>query len=146
MDRQCSGDGAAALIQSFQNTGRLPVVASSRQTLMTNFLLVSNVRKFQVEKDAAGVPQATVVLETTLLRLPRREPVATARFEKTTPVLAASIDAVTAAFNASLAHVIRRVVDWTLEHGSAVATAALPRGDVALVRATKIHGMSSTSA
>ncbi|HEX3414779.1 MAG TPA: ABC-type transport auxiliary lipoprotein family protein, partial [Stellaceae bacterium] len=33
------------LIQSFQNTGRLPVVAPSRQTLSTDFLLLSNLRK-----------------------------------------------------------------------------------------------------
>jgi cholesterol transport system auxiliary component len=105
------------LIQSFQNTGRLPVVASTHQTLSTDFLLLSNLRKFQVERDASGVSQATVVLETTLLRMPRREPVATARFEKATPVAADSIDAVTTAFNTSLGEVIRQVVDWTLERG-----------------------------
>ena len=49
--------------------------------------------------------------------MPRREPVATARFEKTTPVAADSIDAVTTAFNTSLGEVIRQVVDWTLERG-----------------------------
>ncbi len=112
------------LIQSFQNTGRLPVVAPSRQTLATDFLLLSNVRKFQVEKDAAGTPQATVVLEATLLRMPRRIPVATARFEKATPVSSDSTEAVTAAFDASLGDVMRRVVDWTLANGSAAAAAS----------------------
>jgi cholesterol transport system auxiliary component len=109
------------LIQSFQNTGRLLVVAPSRQTLATDFLLLSNLRKFQVEKDASGTPQATVVLEATLLRMPRRTPVATARFEKTTPVSSDSTEAVTAAFDASLGDVMRRVVDWTLGQGSAAA-------------------------
>jgi cholesterol transport system auxiliary component len=111
------------LIQSFQNTGRLPVVASTRQTLATEFLLLSNLRKFQVESDAAGTPQATVVLEVTLLRMPRRTPVATARFEKATPVDPKSTETVTAAFDASLDDVMRRVVDWTLQQGgSATAT------------------------
>lgn len=109
------------LIQSFQNTGRLPVVASSRQTLATDFLLLSNLRKFQVEKDASGTPQATVVLEATLLRMPRRTPVATARFEKAPPVSSDSTEAITAAFDASLGDVMRRVVDWTLQQGSAAA-------------------------
>jgi cholesterol transport system auxiliary component len=109
------------LIQSFQNSGRLPVVASTHQTLATDFLLLSNLRKFQVEKDAAGIPQATVVIETTLLRMPRRKPIATARFEKTTPVVADTIGAVTTAFNTSLAEVMRRVVDWTVEHGGLIA-------------------------
>ena len=111
------------LVQSFQNTGRLPVVAPSRQTLATDFLLLSNLRKFQVENDASGTPQATVVFEATLLRMPRRTPVATARFEKATPVDSKSIETVTAAFDASLGNVMRRVVGWTLQQGSAaVAT------------------------
>ena len=109
------------LIQSFQNTGRLPVVAPSRQTLSTDFLLLSNLRKFQVENDASGTPQATVVLEVTLLRLPRRTPVATARFEKMTPVDSKSTETVTAAFDASLDDVMRRTVDWALQQGSAAA-------------------------
>jgi len=65
------------LIQSFQNTGRLPVVAPTRQTLTTDFLLLSNLRKFQVENDASGTPQATQVLaHSTLMRARRnsREP------------------------------------------------------------------------
>jgi cholesterol transport system auxiliary component len=109
------------LIQSFQNTGRLPVVAPSRQTLSTDFFLLSNLRKFQVENDASGTPQATVVLETTLLRMPRRAPVATARFEKATSVSSKSTETVTAAFDASLGDVMQRVVDWTLRQGGVAA-------------------------
>jgi cholesterol transport system auxiliary component len=106
------------LIQSFQNTGRLPVVAPTRQTLATDYLLLSNLRKFQVENDATGTPQAVVALEVTLLRMPRRTPVATARFERATPIASKSTETVTAAFDASLEDVMRRVVDWTLKSGS----------------------------
>jgi cholesterol transport system auxiliary component len=109
------------LLQSFQNTGRLPVVAPTRQTLATDFLLLSNLRKFQVENDASGALQASVVLEATLLKMPRRTAVATARFEKTTLVASKSTEAVTAAFDASLGGVMRRVVDWTLQEGNAAA-------------------------
>jgi cholesterol transport system auxiliary component len=42
------------LIQSFNNSGRLRIVASTRQTLATDFLLLSNLRKFQVKNNAAG--------------------------------------------------------------------------------------------
>jgi cholesterol transport system auxiliary component len=109
------------LVQSFQNTGRLPVVAPSRQTLATDFLLLSNLRKFQVENDVSGTPQATVVIEATLLRMPRRTPVATARFEKATRINSKSTETVTAAFDASLGDVMRRVVDWTIQQGSSAA-------------------------
>jgi ABC-type uncharacterized transport system auxiliary subunit len=50
--------------------------------------------------------------------MPRRTPIATARFERATPVTSASTEAVTAAFDASLDDVMRRVVDWTLREGS----------------------------
>ena len=93
----------------------------SRQTFATDFLLLSNLRKFQIEKDVTSTPQAAVVLEATLLRMPRRTPAATTRFEKATPVSSDSTEAVTAAFDASLSDVMRRVVDWTLERGSAAA-------------------------
>jgi cholesterol transport system auxiliary component len=112
------------LMQSFQNTGRLPVVAPTRQTLAADFLLLSNLRKFQVENDASGTPQATVVIEATLLRMPRRTPVATARFEQATPVDSKSTETVTAAFDASLGDVMRRVVAWTLEQGRAAGAAS----------------------
>lgn len=127
------------LIQSFQNTGRLPVVAPTRQTLATDFLLLSNLRKFQVENDAAGTPQATVTLEVTLLRMPRRTPVSTARFEKATPVDSKSTEMVTAAFDSSLGDVMRRVVDWTLQQGSAAARATQHEGD-SLARASPRGG------
>jgi len=110
------------LVQSFQNTGRLPVVAPTRQTLATDFLLLSNLRKFQVENDATGTPQATVIIEATLLKMPRRTPVATARFEKATLIDAKSTDTVTAAFDTSLADVMGRVIDWTLRQGNAASS------------------------
>ena len=74
---------------------------------------------FQVENDATGTPQATVIFEATLLKMPRRTPVATVRFEKATPIDSKSIETVTTAFDTSLGDVMRRVVDWTLQQGSA---------------------------
>jgi ABC-type uncharacterized transport system auxiliary subunit len=48
-----------------------------------------------------------------------------ARFEEATPVNSKSTETVTAAFDSSLGDVMRRVVDWTLQQGSAAARAAL---------------------
>lgn len=128
------------LIQSFQNTGRLPVVEPTRQTLATDFLLLSNLRKFQVENDASGTPQATVTLEVTLLQMPRRTPVATARFENATPVVSKSTETVTAAFDTSLGEVMRRVVDWTLQRGNAAAHTSQRGADDTLARASPQRG------
>jgi cholesterol transport system auxiliary component len=111
----------ALLIQSFQNSRRLSIVSPTRQTFPTDYLLLSNLRKFQVENDASRAPQATVELEGALLRMPRRTPVATTRFEKATLVSSASTEAVTTAFDTSLSEVMRRVVDWTLQQGTSAA-------------------------
>ena len=59
-----------------------------------------------------------MIIEATLLKMPRRTPVATARFEKATLIDAKSTDTVTAAFDRSLADVMRRVVNWTLQQGN----------------------------
>jgi cholesterol transport system auxiliary component len=111
----------ALLIQSFQNTRQLSIVSPTRQTLATDYLLLSDLRKFQVEQDSAGIPQANVELEVTLLRMPRRNPVATARFAKATPVGSPSTETVTTAFDTSLGEVMRRVVDWTVQQGNTAA-------------------------
>jgi cholesterol transport system auxiliary component len=106
------------LVQSFRNTGRLPVVGSTRLSASADLMLISNLTKFQVETAPNGSSQAVVALEVTLLRLPRRNPIATARFEKATPIPANTIETVAAAFNESLADVIRHTVSWTLERGA----------------------------
>jgi hypothetical protein len=46
-------------------------------------------------------------------------------FEKATPVNSNSTETVTAAFDSCLGDVMRRVVDWTLQQGSAAARASL---------------------
>jgi ABC-type uncharacterized transport system auxiliary subunit len=76
-----------------------------------------------VENDASGTPQATVTLVVTVLQMPRRTPVSTARFENATPVGSKSTETVTAALT-SLGEVMRRALDWTLQQGNAAARTA----------------------
>jgi cholesterol transport system auxiliary component len=110
------------LIQSFRNTGALPVVGSTRLGLYADVMLVSTLTKFQVEPGPGNAPQAAVAIETTLLQLPRRNPIATARFEKAIPIGEVVLEYVGSAFNESLGDVMRRIVVWTLENGRAVAS------------------------
>ena len=65
------------LVQSFRNTGSLPVVGSTRLGLYADVMLISTLTKFQVEPGPGNTPQAAVAIEATLLQLPRRNPIAT---------------------------------------------------------------------
>ncbi len=110
------------LVQSFRNSGSLPVVGSTRLGLYADVMLASTLTRFQVEAGPENTPQAVVAIEATLLQLPRRSPIATARFEQATPIGDVRLEAVGAAFNQSLGEVMRRIVDWAL-NSRAVAAA-----------------------
>ena len=109
------------LVQSFRNSGSLPAVGSTRLGLSADVALVSTLTKFQVETGPGGAQQAVVALEATLLQQPRRNPIATARFEKATPISDIALETVGAAFDESLGDVMRRIVPWTLASGTAAA-------------------------
>ena len=111
------------LVQSFRNTGSLPVVGSTRLGLYADVMLISTLTKFQVEPGPGNAPQATVAIEATLLQLPRRNPIANTRFEKTAPIGEIALEHVGAAFNESLGDVMRRIVVWTLQNGGAAKPA-----------------------
>ena len=111
----------ALLVQSFRNTGSLPVVGSTRLGLYADVMLISTLTKFQVEPGPGNTPQAAVAIEATLLQLPRRNPLATTRFEKATPIGEIVLENVGSAFNESLGDVMRRIMVWTLENGRAAA-------------------------
>ena len=111
------------LVQSFRNTGSLPVVGSTRLSLSADVMLVSTLTKFQVETAPGGTQQAVVALEATLLQQPRRNPIATARFEKATPIGEIALENIGAAFDESLSDVIRRIIIWALNSGAVAASA-----------------------
>ena len=111
------------LVQSFRNTGSLPVVGSTRLGLYADVMLISTLTKFQVEPGPENAPQAAVAIEATLLQLPRRNPIANTRFEKTAPIGEIALEHVGAAFNESLGDVMRRIVVWTLQNGTAAKSA-----------------------
>ena len=111
------------LVQSFRNTGSLPIVGSSALGLPADLMLVSSLTKFQVEAGSGNTQQAVVSIDATLLQQPRRNPIATARFEKATRIDSPTLEDVGAAFNESLGDVMQRIVLWVLNSGTAGAPA-----------------------
>ena len=101
------------LVQSFLASGAV-AAGTDRDPLRPDYLLRSVLTAFQVHESGDGARAAVVSLTATLLRMPRREVVATERFRAVHPVGARRFEAVIAAFDEALGKVLKRVVLWTL--------------------------------
>ena len=111
----------ALLVQSFQGSGRIEAVGTDRDRLRAQYLLRSDLRAFQLNRNG-GDAVVRVRLDPTLLRLPRREIVARESFaaERRARRPGRRRRAV-AAFDAALGSVLKQTVIWTLRTGQSVA-------------------------
>lgn len=103
-----------AIVESFQNSGKIPVVVQEWSGLRPDYLLKTNLRDFQAEPAGSGPPQAHVTLEAILIRLPRRTVVATSSFQAVAPAAADNVEAIVAAFDRALDQVLGALVAWVL--------------------------------
>jgi cholesterol transport system auxiliary component len=110
----------ALLVQSFQGSGRIEVVGTDRDRLRAQYLLRSDLRAFQLNRNGSGTV-VRVRLDPALLRLPRREIVGRESFAANMVPEAKGVDAVVAAFDAALGSVLKQTVMWTLRTGQNVA-------------------------
>jgi cholesterol transport system auxiliary component len=104
------------LVQSFRNSDRIEQVGTNRDRLRPSFLLVSDLRAFQLNR-GAGPETVRVRLDAQLLRMPERDPVGRESFAADRPPAAAGIDVVVAAFDEALGNVMKNLVAWTLRTG-----------------------------
>ena len=110
----------ALLVQSFQGSGRIEAVGTDRDRLRAQFLLRSDLRAFQLNRNG-GDAIVRVRLDPTLLRLPRREIVGRESFAANVAPEGQGVDAVVAAFDAALGSVLKQTVMWTLRTGQSVS-------------------------
>lgn len=103
-----------AIVDSFQNSGRIPVVVQDWSGLRPDYLLKTNLRDFQAEPAGSGPPRVHVMLEAILIRLPRRTVVATSSFQAVAPAAADNVEAIVAAFDQALDQVLGTLVAWVL--------------------------------
>jgi cholesterol transport system auxiliary component len=108
------------LVQSFRESGKIAAVGSNRDRVRADYLLRSDLRAFQLQRNT-GTSTVRVRLDPTLLTLPRRELVASGRFSADVAPAAADIDTVVAAFDTALGRVLRDVVVWSLRTGRSPA-------------------------
>ena len=110
----------ALLVQSFQGSGRIETVGTDRDRLRAQYLLRSDLRAFQLNRNGGGAV-VRVRLDPILLRLPRREMVAKKSFAADVVPDGQGVDPAVAAFDAALGSVLKQTVIWTLRTGQSVA-------------------------
>ncbi len=106
------------LVQSFRNSNKILTVGDRRARIRPEFDLQLRLSAFHIEKTTADAGTVRVGLDTTLVKRPQRDPLATAVFESSAQVSPLVLDAVVAAFDESLRDVMEQVVEWTLQTGA----------------------------
>jgi cholesterol transport system auxiliary component len=114
-----SGMIEPAIIQSFQNSGAIDVVASRGADVRPDFMLQTHIAAFQAQpqKDASAPPEARVVISARLMTMPRRVVVGTTEIGTGVPAAAPDLPAIAAALDGALGEVLKRLVEWTLTTG-----------------------------
>ena len=106
------------VVESFRNSNKILTVGDRRARIRPEFDLQLRLSAFHIEKTAEDVGTVRVGLDTTLVKRPQREPLATSGFEFSAKVSPLALDAIVAAFDEGLQDVMEQVVEWTLQTGA----------------------------
>jgi cholesterol transport system auxiliary component len=105
-----------ALLQAFEDCGRIDAVAPDSDGTHADYTLSTDLRNFEARYDQPdGVPVAVVRIGARLVRTVKRDIVG--RFEAAEEVAATqnSVDAAVAALDEALARALAKIVAWALE-------------------------------
>ena len=105
------------LLESFDASNVFDVLAPESTGLRPDFVLRIFIREFQAEYDQglAQAPWVNVHLQIRLLRMPRRESLATFSASEAVQAAGTPLDQVIIAFDEALGRVQRRIVEWTVD-------------------------------
>lgn len=105
----------AALLESFENSGRLVALDRDSIEAEPDFLLRTELRHFEAEYDsAAGPPLARVAMRVRLVGAGDRRIVAETAFSRSERAAANDVPHIVAALDRALGQVIDDIVAWTL--------------------------------
>jgi cholesterol transport system auxiliary component len=110
------------MIQSFEASGGIVAVGREAVALRADYLLRTELRKFEAEyfdegRAVTGAPLVRVRINAKLVAMPRRSIVGAKDFEATWRASTNQIDAVVDAFDEALGKVLKNLVEWTLLEG-----------------------------
>ena len=102
------------LVESFENSGKIVAVGREGSGLRSDYVLKSELRHFEAQLYDSKNPLIRVVINVKLVKMPEREIVANAPFERTKEVESADIDKLVEGFDEALGGVLKRVVEWSI--------------------------------
>src|SRR6185503_164227 len=102
------------IVDSFENSHKIIAVARESIGLRANYVLQSDLRNFEAMYFYGPLPIAHVRLVAKLVRMPDRQIIGVATFERCVKARADKVPKVVAAFDQALGSVMKRLVGWTL--------------------------------
>ena len=107
------------IVESFENSNMITAVGRQSVGLRSDFVLLVEMREFQMEYYDGFTPSAHVRINCKLVEMPDRLIVANESFEATEPAKADTLLEIVDAMDVALGKVLKGVVRWTLTVGEA---------------------------
>jgi cholesterol transport system auxiliary component len=102
------------IVDSFENSKKIVAVARESIGLRANYVLQTDLRNFEAMYFYGQPPIVKVRIVAKLVRLPDRQIIGAATFERCVRARADKVPKVVAAFDQALGSVMKRLVAWTL--------------------------------
>jgi cholesterol transport system auxiliary component len=102
------------IVDSFENTRKIVAVARESIALRANYVLQPDLRNFEAMYYYGQPPIVKVRIIAKLVRMPDRQIIGVASFERCVRARADKVPKVVEAFDQALGSVIKRLVTWTL--------------------------------
>ena len=102
------------IVDSFENSHKIVAVAREAIGLRANYVLQTDLRNFEAMYFYGGTPIVKVRIVAKLVRLPDRQIIGTATFERCVRARADKVPKVVEAFDQALGSVMKQLVAWTL--------------------------------
>ncbi len=103
------------IVDSFENSHKIVAVARESIGLRANYVLQPDLRNFEAMYFYGGTPIAHVRIVAKLVRMPDRQIIGVATFERCVRARADKVPKVVEAFDQALGSVMKRLVAWTLQ-------------------------------
>jgi cholesterol transport system auxiliary component len=103
------------IVDSFENSKKIVAVARESIGLRANYVLQPDLRNFEAMYFYGGAPIAHVRIVAKLVRMPDRQIIGVATFERCVRAKADKVPKVVDAFDQALGSVMKRLVAWTLK-------------------------------
>jgi cholesterol transport system auxiliary component len=103
------------LIESFEQTGKIPSVARDTAVLRADYILMPELRRFEARYQNGEAPPTVLVrLLVRLIKMPERTIIGEDIAEERETATANAMDAIVEAYDEALGSVMKRLITWTL--------------------------------